>query len=378
MSKRKRKLKLNLKNTRNKRSIVAKNDTNNNSTSNIVLAAITGDLNSMHQYITDGIDLNTQQKWKQIKSNKEHYYFDNTALIEASQNGHIDIVKALLLAGANPNIKAYPKSIQKEHNAIEAAINSTKKNNENSNTFNAIIQMLKNVSDLWIKMNNKPTLQNIKNAIETENENISNRKRKLSDENDACEHDNKKRKIESEKENKNEFVREYFECRTGIASRDKMVSKFIDILQPNIDREEYINYKQIASDIEQCLACDFSVGSNNYVNRYRDLHYNIKKNDDLKMKLLFGMIEPSELMDMTNAEMSTKLQKDQRIEYRKKTINDARSDHGMDSGHAITDEFKCEKCNERKCKYTQAQIGAVYQAMTTFVTCLGCGNKWKC
>ena len=43
-----------------------------------------------------------------------------------------------------------------------------------------------------------------------------------------------------------------------------------------------------------------------------------------------------------------------------------------------TDEFKCRKCGERQCSYYQLQTRSADEPMTTFITCLNCGNNWKC
>lgn len=42
-----------------------------------------------------------------------------------------------------------------------------------------------------------------------------------------------------------------------------------------------------------------------------------------------------------------------------------------------TTEFKCGKCKKNDCTYYQVQIRSSDEPMTTFVTCLDCGNKWK-
>ena len=42
-----------------------------------------------------------------------------------------------------------------------------------------------------------------------------------------------------------------------------------------------------------------------------------------------------------------------------------------------TDQFKCGKCKARKAIYVQVQTRSADEPMTTFVTCLQCGNKWK-
>ena len=44
---------------------------------------------------------------------------------------------------------------------------------------------------------------------------------------------------------------------------------------------------------------------------------------------------------------------------------------------AATNEFKCYKCKKRQCTYYQLQTRSADEPMTTFVTCLICGNRWK-
>jgi transcription elongation factor S-II len=45
---------------------------------------------------------------------------------------------------------------------------------------------------------------------------------------------------------------------------------------------------------------------------------------------------------------------------------------------AATDAFKCRKCQSNKCTYYQLQTRSADEPMTTFVTCIDCGNRWKC
>jgi DNA-directed RNA polymerase subunit M/transcription elongation factor TFIIS len=40
--------------------------------------------------------------------------------------------------------------------------------------------------------------------------------------------------------------------------------------------------------------------------------------------------------------------------------------------------FKCGKCKSRKTEYYQLQTRSADEPMTTYVTCRGCGNRWKC
>ena len=48
-----------------------------------------------------------------------------------------------------------------------------------------------------------------------------------------------------------------------------------------------------------------------------------------------------------------------------------------------TDMFQCRQCFKNKrpaknCSYYQLQTRSADEPMTTFVTCLECGNRWKC
>jgi DNA-directed RNA polymerase subunit M/transcription elongation factor TFIIS len=42
-----------------------------------------------------------------------------------------------------------------------------------------------------------------------------------------------------------------------------------------------------------------------------------------------------------------------------------------------TDIYKCGKCHKRECTYYQLQTRSADEPMTTFVTCINCGHRWK-
>jgi len=54
-----------------------------------------------------------------------------------------------------------------------------------------------------------------------------------------------------------------------------------------------------------------------------------------------------------------------------------KSARAAQDNQAETDQFKCGKCKQRKCKYYQLQTRSADEPMTTFVTCVNCGNRWK-
>ena len=45
---------------------------------------------------------------------------------------------------------------------------------------------------------------------------------------------------------------------------------------------------------------------------------------------------------------------------------------------AATDTFTCSKCKSNECTYYQMQTRSADEPMTTFVTCINCGKRWKC
>lgn len=45
--------------------------------------------------------------------------------------------------------------------------------------------------------------------------------------------------------------------------------------------------------------------------------------------------------------------------------------------HKTTDLFTCYKCKQNKCTYFELQTRSADEPITTFITCLNCGNKWK-
>lgn len=45
---------------------------------------------------------------------------------------------------------------------------------------------------------------------------------------------------------------------------------------------------------------------------------------------------------------------------------------------ANTDNFVCRRCKSNRCSYYQLQTRSADEPMTTFVTCINCGNRWKC
>jgi transcription elongation factor S-II len=110
-----------------------------------------------------------------------------------------------------------------------------------------------------------------------------------------------------------------------------------------------------------------------YVNRLRTILSNMTNNESLLLSIKNKKLEKSALENLTHQEMNPPIWKSL-IEAKIKRDKNMTSDNMM----AATDQFKCYKCKKRKCTYYEMQTRSADEPMTTFVTCLNCGNRWKC
>lgn len=114
-----------------------------------------------------------------------------------------------------------------------------------------------------------------------------------------------------------------------------------------------------------------------YTNRFRSVYSNIHPNSKICNKILLKKLKnrklsPKKLAFMSHQEMSPRKWK-KLIEAKiKRDKNLTEVDMS-----AATDEFKCYKCQKRLCTYYQLQTRSADEPMTTFITCLNCGNRWK-
>ena len=108
-----------------------------------------------------------------------------------------------------------------------------------------------------------------------------------------------------------------------------------------------------------------------YIQKVKAILYNLE-NKDLFNKLVNKDIRAHELAYMTHQEMRPDLW-DELIELKK--IKD--ENKFSPKIEASTDDFKCGKCKSKKCTFYQLQTRSADEPMTTFVTCIDCGNRWK-
>lgn len=110
-----------------------------------------------------------------------------------------------------------------------------------------------------------------------------------------------------------------------------------------------------------------------YADRLRSIFLNLKKNADLLRKLQDKEIKAHRLAYMTHQEMNPESWKEL-IEL--KEIRDKNKYNPV--LEASTDEFTCRRCKSNQCTYYQMQTRSADEPMTTFVSCINCGSKWKC
>ena len=109
-----------------------------------------------------------------------------------------------------------------------------------------------------------------------------------------------------------------------------------------------------------------------YKNRLKSIYSNLK-NPDFLNKIKVNKISVRNLEKMSHQEMCPE-------KWKKLIDAKIKRDKNMTSVNmsAATDEFKCYKCKKNKCTYYQLQTRSADEPITTFITCLVCGNRWKC
>jgi transcription elongation factor S-II len=109
-----------------------------------------------------------------------------------------------------------------------------------------------------------------------------------------------------------------------------------------------------------------------YVDRLRSIFTNLN-NPNLLEQINSSAIKAHTIAFMTHQEMRP--DKWDELITAKSKRDQNKFENNME---AATDTFTCRKCKSNKCTYMQLQLRSADEPMTTFVTCLSCGNRWRC
>ena len=110
-----------------------------------------------------------------------------------------------------------------------------------------------------------------------------------------------------------------------------------------------------------------------YLDRLRSIYINLQKSPSFLTQVQDGTIKAPIVAFMTHQEMCPEKWE---VLIQAKIIRDKTNfDPNIE---ASTDTFTCRKCRGKKCNYYMQQCRSADEPMTTFVSCIDCGNRWKC
>ena len=110
-----------------------------------------------------------------------------------------------------------------------------------------------------------------------------------------------------------------------------------------------------------------------YLDRLFSVYTNLKNTPELQNQVTNHNIRAHTVAFMTHQEMRP--EKWSRLIAAKIIRDKNKYETNIE---ASTDSFTCRKCRSNKCTYYQMQTRSADEPMTTFVSCIDCGNRWKC
>lgn len=147
------------------------------------------------------------------------------------------------------------------------------------------------------------------------------------------------------------------------------------------------DYDKMAKNLEKGIynSCIVDAGKKNIVKKW-DNEYFIHIYID-KLRSVYNNLDSEYLIDSINSksikihQIAFMSHQEMRPTKWKKLIDDKKirdENKYTPKIEASTDNFTCWKCRSKKCTYYQLQTRSADEPMTTFVTCLSCGQRWRC
>jgi len=108
-----------------------------------------------------------------------------------------------------------------------------------------------------------------------------------------------------------------------------------------------------------------------YIDRLRSIYNNLT--EDIILQINNETIKAHVVAFMTHQELCPEIWKELLDIKSKRDANKFENNIA-----AATDMFTCRKCKGNQCTYYQLQTRSADEAMTCYISCLNCGNRWKC
>ncbi|KAG2422822.1 hypothetical protein HXX76_015765 [Chlamydomonas incerta] len=123
-----------------------------------------------------------------------------------------------------------------------------------------------------------------------------------------------------------------------------------------------------------------------YKGAARLLVASLKRNADLRGRVLSGAVRPAALVSMDSRQLATTQQQEEFAQLEDKAMQRV-TVLGSGASGTLTTEYACKKCGGNSCNYLESgrrdigkseTWGSKEGATTSrVVTCLGCGNRWE-
>ena len=172
------------------------------------------------------------------------------------------------------------------------------------------------------------------------------------------------------------------EVKQLVEPRENMIEIFTTLLRDKklsqrIEESIFKNVFELAKERRVLKKWDNPIFKKMYVNKARSIYTNLKSDSYVKNVKLAQNIKKKKF-DIDNiGEMSYQ---ELYPEHWKKLLDEKFKREKVmyeEKEEAMTDQFKCGRCKSRKCTYYELQTRSADEGMTTFITCINCGNRWK-
>ena len=159
--------------------------------------------------------------------------------------------------------------------------------------------------------------------------------------------------------------------------KTKLKKKEIKKIAEDIEKGIYNKSIDIANKKNIKKKWSDSIFMDTYKNICIEIYSNLDKNSYIQNDRLFNRLTEKEFSSYEIAYMSH-----QRLfpEKWKKLIDEkSKRDRYLYeiNKEMATDAYTCGRCHKKQCTYYQLQTRSADEPMTTFVTCLNCGKRWR-